>query len=56
MVDVINSVTTLTEVFFVLVEMDTTWMKMDASVMVKPGVVINNGSISAQKLSIIEYR
>ena len=46
MVDVIDSVTTLMEAFFAHVEMDTAWMKMDASVMVKPGVVSNNGSIS----------
>ena len=26
-------------------------MKMDAGVMVKPGVIVNNGSISVQKLS-----
>ena len=26
-------------------------MKMDTSVMVKPGVMVNNGSISVQKLS-----
>ena len=39
MVDVFDSVTTLTEAFFARVEMDTTWLKMDASVMVKPGVM-----------------
>ena len=51
MVDVSNSVTTLWEAFFARVEMDTAWMKMDAGVMVKPGVMVNNGSISVQKLS-----
>ena len=35
MVDVIDSVTTLREAFFAHVEMVTTWMMMDASVMVK---------------------
>ena len=55
MVDVIDSVTTLTGAFFAHVEMVTAWMKMDAGVMVKPGVVVNKGSISAQKLSIVEY-
>ena len=35
MVDVTDSVTTLREAFFVRVEMDTAWMKMDSSVMVK---------------------
>ena len=35
MVDVNDSVTTLMGLFFASVEMDTTWMKMNASVMVK---------------------
>ena len=35
MVDVSDSVTTLRGAFIALVEMDTAWMKMDASAMVK---------------------
>ena len=48
MVDVSDSVTTLREAFFARVEMDTTWMKMDASVTVKLTAMINNGSISVK--------